>query len=286
MKLYDAKTAKKIMSENGFHTNKKYGQNFLIDENVLNDIKEAADINKDDFVIEIGPGIGTLSRVILENAGFGLLIEVDKKLIPILDDTLSDFNNYEILNCDVMKTDLVKEISERNDGKKIKFVANLPYYITTPILMKIIESDIAYESITVMVQKEVAERMEAGPGSAVYGALSLAIQFYTKPEIVEIVPRDRFLPSPKVDSAVVNLKRKSFQESVDREKLFKIIRFSFTQRRKSLYNSLANNNISDKESIKLALVRLGFDWNVRGEKLSLSDFIELTRLLSENQEIE
>jgi len=288
MRLSDAKTAKKIMLEKGFHTNKKYGQNFLIDEKVLNDIKDAADINNDDFVVEIGPGIGTLSSVILENAGFGLLIEIDKKLIPILNETLLGFNNYEILNCDVMKTDLEKEIKDRYKGKIIKFVANLPYYITTPILMKILESNIEYESITVMVQKEVAERIEAVPGSADYGALSLAVQFYTEPEIIEIVPRDRFLPAPKVDSAVVNLKRKKqdLPAGVNKEELFKIIRFSFIQRRKSLYNSLTNNNISDKESIKHALFKLGFDENVRGEKLGLNDFIELTKLLSENQEKE
>jgi 16S rRNA (adenine1518-N6/adenine1519-N6)-dimethyltransferase len=286
--LSNARIAKEIMKEAGFRTQKKYGQNFLMDEGVLIDIVEAADITEDDFVIEIGPGIGTLSEVILERAHKALLIEIDDKLIPILNKTLASYDNVKILNTDVMKTDLDEIIREESDGKKVKIVANLPYYITTPILMKILRGHVDYESITVMVQKEVALRMQAQPGNKDYGALSLAVQFYTDPEIIETVPAGKFFPPPKVDSAVINLRKKDTEipENVSEELLFTVIRSSFEQRRKALYNGLVNHKELglDKETAKACITSLGWPETVRGEKLNLEDFINLAEKIALAQE--
>ncbi|MCR4781173.1 MAG: 16S rRNA (adenine(1518)-N(6)/adenine(1519)-N(6))-dimethyltransferase RsmA [Lachnospiraceae bacterium] len=283
-KLSNPKFAKEIMNEAGFRTQKKYGQNFLMDEGVLIDIVEAADITEDDFVIEIGPGIGTLSEVILERAYKALLIEIDDKLIPILNKTLGGFDNVKIVNTDIMKIDLDKLIEEESEGRKVKIVANLPYYITTPILMKILRGHVSYESITVMVQKEVAERMEAKPGSKDYGALSLAVQFYTEPEIIEKVPAGKFFPPPKVDSAVITLRKKETElpDSVSEELLFSIIRSSFEQRRKALYNGLVNHKELglNKEKAKKAITELGWPETIRGEKLTLKDFIKLSEQIA------
>ncbi len=286
--LSNARIAKEIMNEAGFRTQKKYGQNFLMDEGVLIDIVEAADINEDDFVIEIGPGIGTLSEVILERAWKALLIEIDEKLIPILEKTLGDYDNVEIMNIDVMKVDINEIIREKAEGHKVKFVANLPYYITTPILMKILRGNVDYESVTVMVQKEVAERMQAGPGSKDYGALSLAVQFYTNPEIVDKVPAGKFFPPPKVDSAVINLKKKDtpLPEGLSEELLFLVIRSSFEQRRKALYNGLVNHKELglDKEKARKLITELGWPETVRGEKLTLDDFIRLAEKIANTKE--
>ena len=277
-----------ILEKYGFRFQKKFGQNFLIDEMILEDIIDAADITKDDVVVEIGPGIGTLSEVILERAWKALLIEIDEKLIPILEKTLGDYDNVEIMNIDVMKVDINEIIREKAEGHKVKFVANLPYYITTPILMKILRGNVDYESVTVMVQKEVAERMQAGPGSKDYGALSLAVQFYTNPEIVDKVPAGKFFPPPKVDSAVINLKKKDtpLPEGLSEELLFLVIRSSFEQRRKALYNGLVNHKELglDKEKARKIITELGWPETVRGEKLTLDDFIRLAEKIANTKE--
>ena len=278
--LSNIQIAKAIMNEKNFRTQKKLGQNFLMDESVLGDILDAADVNKDDFVLEIGPGIGTLSDGICERAGKALLIEVDEKLIPILHENLQEYDNVEIINDDVMKLNLIELLSEKSEGRPVKIVANLPYYITTPVLMKIIRGNLAYKSITVMVQKEVAERMEATPGTKAYGSLSLAVQFYTNPKIVEEVPAERFFPAPKVDSCVIHMDRKTqkYSEEFSEDLLFNVIKASFIQRRKSLYNGLANSpdlGLS-KEDAKRIITSLGVEESIRGERLGLEEFINLS----------
>jgi 16S rRNA (adenine1518-N6/adenine1519-N6)-dimethyltransferase len=278
--LSNIQIAKAIMNEKGFRTQKKYGQNFLMDESVLDDILDAAEVNKDDFVLEIGPGIGTLSDGICERAGKALLIEVDEKLIPILHENLQEYENVEIINDDVMKLDLVELLAEKSEGRPVKIVANLPYYITTPVLMKIMRGNVEYKSITVMVQKEVAERMEATPGTKSYGALSLAVQFYTNPKIIEMVPAAKFFPAPKVDSCVIHMDRKlqEYGAEFSEDLLFEVIKASFVQRRKLLYNGLANSpdlGLSKDEAKKI-ICSLGFEENIRGEKLGLDEFINLS----------
>ena len=274
-----------ILQKYNFHFQKKFGQNFLIDTHVLDKIIVEAGITKEDMVLEIGPGIGTMTQYLCENAGEVTAVEIDEALIPILKETLSGYSNVSILNEDILKVDINRLVQEKNNGKPIKVVANLPYYITTPIIMGLFESKVPLESITIMVQKEVADRMKAGPGTKDYGALSLAVQYYAKPEIVAIVPPNCFMPRPNVSSAVIRLS--CYQTppiAVDNEELlFKIIRASFNQRRKTMMNSLNNaSGISyTKEQIGAALAKTGQKENVRGEALTLEQFAKLADQLNQ-----
>ena len=262
---------------------KKFGQKFLIDGRVLEKIMDAADITKEDFVLEIGPGIGTMTQYLAERAREVLAVEIDKNLIPILAETLSEYENVDILNADILKTDLNKIAEEKNGGHPIKVVANLPYYITTPIIMGLFESHVPVENVTVMVQKEVADRMQAGPGTKDYGALSLAVQYYAEPYIAANVPPNCFMPRPKVGSAVIRLtKHKTPPVQVKNEKLlFQLIRASFNQRRKTLQNGIKNFsgfNFS-KEEVAEALEQMGVSPTIRGEALTLEQFAQLSNLL-------
>ena len=274
-----------VLQKYNFNFQKKFGQNFLIDTHVLEKIIEESGITKDDFVLEIGPGIGTMTQYLCENAREVAAVEIDKNLIPILADTLSAYDNVEVINDDILKVDINKLAEEKNGGKPIKVVANLPYYITTPIIMGLFESHVPIDSITIMVQKEVADRMQVGPGTKEYGALSLAVQYYAKPEIVAIVPPNCFMPRPKVGSAVIRLDR--YEEppvQVKDEKLmFRIIRASFNQRRKTLANGLKNSPELDftKEQIEAAIGHLGRGASIRGEALTLEEFAELANYLSD-----
>lgn len=272
-----------ILKKYQFRMQKKYGQNFLIDANILRKIVEAAQITEEDCVLEIGPGIGTMTQYLAEAAGRVTAVEIDKGLIPILEDTLSSYHNVTILCEDILKVDLTA-LSEKNGGKPLKVVANLPYYITTPIIMALFESHVPLASVTVMVQNEVAERMQTGPGSKDYGALSLAVQYYAKPEIVAKVPASCFLPRPNVDSAVVRLIRyeKPPVGAADEAFLFAVIRASFNQRRKTLANGLANAGELGltRGQVEEALGEMGLSKTVRGETLTLEQFSELSdRLL-------
>ena len=262
-----------VLQKYHFNFQKKFGQNFLIDTHVLEKIIAAADVTKDDFVLEIGPGIGTMTQYLCEHARAVAAVEIDKNLIPILGDTLGAYDNVEIINQDILKVDIRKLAEEKNGGRPIKVVANLPYYITTPIIMGLFESHVPIDSITVMVQKEVADRMQVGPGTKDYGALSLAVQYYAAPEIVAIVPPNCFMPRPKVGSAVIRLTRhKEPPVQVEDEKLmFRIIRASFNQRRKTLANGLKNSGelTLSKEVIEESITELGVPVTIRGEALSL-----------------
>lgn len=272
-----------VLQRYGFNFQKKYGQNFLIDTHVLDKIIGAAQIGPDDFVLEIGPGIGTMTQYLACAARKVVAVEIDKALIPILEDTLSDYDNARVINNDVLKVDIAKLAEEENGGKPIKVVANLPYYITTPIIMGLFENHVPIKSITVMVQKEVADRMQVGPGTKDYGALSLAVQYYAKPYIVANVPPNCFMPRPKVGSAVIRLER--YEEppvKVKDEKLmFRIIRASFNQRRKTLANGLKNSAELDyaKEEIEAAIEALGRGASIRGEALTLEEFAKLADFL-------
>ncbi len=269
-----------VLQKYDFTFQKKFGQNFLIDTHVLDKIISAAHITKEDMVLEIGPGIGTMTQYLAEAAGKVIAVEIDKNLIPILSDTLSEYQNVRIINEDVLKLDLRKLADEENRGKAIKVVANLPYYITTPIIMGLFENHVPVESITVMVQKEVADRMQTGPGSKDYGALSLAVQYYAEPYIVANVPPNCFMPRPKVGSAVIRLTRHKEPpvEVKDEKLMFDIIRASFNQRRKTLANGLNNSDkiTCSKEIITEAIEKLGKGPSVRGEALSLQEFASLS----------
>ncbi len=269
-----------MLNKYDFVFRKKFGQNFLIDTKVLTDTIRTAEITKEDFVLEIGPGIGTLTQYLAYSARKVCAVEIDRALLPILSDTMKDFDNAEILNADILKTD-IREIAEReNDGRPIKVVANLPYYITTPIILGLFESAAPIDSITVMVQKEVAERMITGPGSKAYGALSLAVQYYSKPEISFFVSPESFIPKPKVGSAVIHMKRYSDPPVAvkDEKMLFRLIRASFNERRKTLQNGIANSPDFHftKEQIAQAIAACGFPPTVRGETLTLADFAALS----------
>ena len=272
-----------VLQKYHFNFQKKYGQNFLIDPHVLDKIIGESGIEKEDMILEIGPGIGTMTQYLAEAAREVVAIEIDKNLIPILEDTLSEYKNITVINQDVLKVDLRKLVMEKNQGRPIKVVANLPYYITTPIIMELLESKLPIESITIMVQKEVAERMQQTPGSKEYGALSLAVQYYAKPEIVANVPPNCFMPRPKVGSAVIRLTlhQNPVIEVEDEEFMFRLIRASFNQRRKTLINGIGNApNINvGKEEVKAALEEMGLSENIRGEMLSLEEFARLSNLL-------
>lgn len=270
-----------VLQKYHFNFQKKYGQNFLIDTRVLNKIIAAAEITEDDCVLEIGPGIGTMTQYLAERAGEVVAVEIDRNLIPILEETLSAYKNVTIINQDILKMD-VKGLAEER-GKPLKVVANLPYYITTPIIMGLFENHVPLKNITVMVQKEVAERMQAGPGKKDYGALSLAVQYYAKPEIVANVPPNCFIPRPNVGSAVVRMDRYETPpvQVEDERKMFAVIRAAFNQRRKTLVNSLANaqeQGISRERTVQ-ALERMGLPAAIRGEALSLEQFAELSNLV-------
>lgn len=283
--LSNFKNTQEIIKKHNFSIQKKYGQNFLIDEHVLNKIIAAAELTEDDYVIEIGPGIGTMTERMAPECRHVTAIEIDKELIPILSETLSGFDNVDIINEDVLKVDLNKLIAERNDNKPVKVVANLPYYITTPIIMSLLENKIPIDTITVMVQKEVADRMMVGPGTKDYGALSLAVQYYAKPCIVANVPMNCFIPRPNVASAVIRLTcHKEPPVTVKDEKLmFNLIRASFNQRRKTLINGISNfSGLSfTKEQVAMALNSIGLSENIRGEALDLEKFAKLSDALLE-----
>lgn len=279
-----------ILQKYHFSFQKKFGQNFLIDTHVLDKIIRAANITKEDMVLEIGPGIGTMTQYLAEAAGKVIAVEIDKNLIPILSDTLSEYDNVTIINEDVLKLDIQRLADEENEGKPIKVVANLPYYITTPIIMGLFENHVPVESITVMVQKEVADRMQTGPGSKDYGALSLAVQYYAKPYIVANVPPNCFMPRPKVGSAVIRLTchEKPPVEVKDERLMFDIIRASFNQRRKTLANGLKNSDrlTCSKEVITEAIGQLGRGTSVRGEALTLEEFAVLSNYLWDRMQSE
>ena len=274
-----------VLQKYNFVFQKKFGQNFLIDTHVLDKIIGSAEITKDDVVLEIGPGIGTMTQYLACAAKKVIAVEIDKALIPILEDTLSEYENVRVINHDVLKVDIAKLAEEENGGKPIKVVANLPYYITTPIIMGLFENHVPIDSITIMVQKEVADRMQVGPGTKDYGALSLAVQYYAKPYIVANVPPNCFMPRPKVGSAVIRLERyENPPVTVEDEKLmFRLIRASFNQRRKTLANGLKNSPELDytKEEIEAAIEALGRGASIRGEALTLEEFAKLADLLSE-----
>lgn len=278
--LGNPKRTIEVLQKYDFVFQKKFGQNFLIDTHVLDKIVSAAEITKDDFVLEIGPGIGTMTQYLAYAAREVVAVEIDKALIPILEDTLQEYSNVTVLNEDILKVDIKKLADERNNGNPIKVVANLPYYITTPIIMGLFEGDVPIESITVMVQKEVADRMQVGPGTKEYGALSLAVQYYAEPYIVANVPANCFMPRPKVGSAVIRLTRHAAPpvEVVDEKLMFRIIRASFNQRRKTLANGLNNSSELSfgKEEIQRAIKACGFPEGIRGEALTLSQFAALT----------
>lgn len=275
-----------IIHKYDFHFAKKYGQNFLVDRGMLDKIIDSAEITKDDMVLEIGPGIGTMTQYLAERAGKVVAVEIDTNLIPILKDTLSSYDNVTVINEDVLKLDLENIAEEYNAGKPMKVVANLPYYITTPIVLALLEKKVPLKSITIMVQKEVADRMQVGPGTKDYGALSLAVQFYAKPEIVAVVPPECFMPRPNVSSSVIKLSL--YEECPIKVKdsafMFKLIRASFNQRRKTLSNGLSNDSALKipREKTVEALTKMGLSETIRGEALTLEQFAELSDILGEN----
>ncbi len=272
-----------ILQKYSFNFQKKYGQNFLVDTSVLDRIISAAQITRDDCVLEIGPGIGTMTQCLAEHAREVVAVEIDRNLIPILEETLSAYGNVTVINEDILKVDIKKLASERNGGRPIKVVANLPYYITTLIIMGLFENHVPMESITVMVQKEVAERMQVGPGTKDYGALSLAVQYYSRPEIVANVPPNCFIPRPSVGSAVIRLDcyKEPPVHAADEKKMFALIRASFNQRRKTLVNALGNApglGVS-KEKASAALEKMQLSPTIRGEALTLEQFAQLSGLV-------
>lgn len=282
--LYNPTNTLEIIKKYGFGFQKRFGQNFLIDGNVVEKIVREAGITKDDFVLEIGPGIGTMTQILCENAREVAAVEIDKNLIPILAETLAPYDNVTVINEDILKADVRKLAEEKNDGRPIKVVANLPYYITTPIIMGLFESNVPLESITIMVQKEVAQRMQVGPGTKDYGALSLAVQFYADAQIVLKVPASCFMPRPNVDSAVIKLVRHEDApvKVKDEQFMFRVIRAAFNQRRKTLANSLANSSelngsghACTREDVTTALEAMGLPAGIRGEALTLAQFGEL-----------
>ena len=281
--LGNPKNTIEIIQKYQFAFQKKFGQNFLIDTRVLDKIISAAGITEDDCVLEIGPGIGTMTQYLAEHAGKVVAVEIDTNLLPILDETLKGYSNVTVINSDILKLDMNKLVDEYNDGRPIKVAANLPYYITTPIIMGLFESNVPIDNITVMVQKEVADRMQVGPGSKDYGALSLAVQYYAKPYIVANVPPNCFIPRPNVGSAVIRLTRHSEPpvKVKDPDLMFKIIRASFNQRRKTLQNGLNNSPELpySKEEAAGAIEKLGLPASVRGEALTLEQFAALSDLL-------
>lgn len=281
--LGNVKNTAEVIQKYQFNFQKKFGQNFLIDSNILDKIIESAQLTKEDWVLEIGPGIGTMTQYLAEEAGEVVAVEIDKNLIPILEDTLSAYSNVTILNEDILKVDINKIVQEHNGGKPVKVVANLPYYITTPIIMALFESHVPLQSVTIMVQKEMADRMQVGPGTKDYGALSLAVQYYAKPEIITRVPASCFMPRPNVDSTVIRLTRyeKPPVKVEEEAYLFAVIRASFNQRRKTLANGLTNaGNLGvSRQMVEETLAEMGLPAMIRGETLTLEQFADLSNRL-------
>lgn len=275
-----------IMKKYNIIANKSYGQNFLIDEYTVSNIVDGADVNKDDLIIEIGPGLGTLTSLLLEKAGKVICVELDKKMINILNDRFSLYNNFELINNDILKVDLKSLIAEnKNNFKNVKVVANLPYYITTPIIMKLLEDKLDLTSITVMVQKEVAERLAESPGGKETGAITYSINYYTNPKLVLDVSKECFIPSPKVDSAVLQLMVLDTPKVkvIDEKLFFKVIKLAFLQKRKTLLNSLSNSGLESKEFLEEMLNTLNIDLKIRAEQLRLEQFGEISDYISKKQ---
>ena len=283
-RLSSHRATKDIVDKHGFKFSKSLGQNFLIDDNVIDKIIDGARVKEGDKVIEVGPGIGTLTREMAKRAEKVVAVEIDKNLIPILKETLSDFDNTEVVNEDILKVDINKLVDEKLSGGPVKLIANLPYYITTPIVMKFLEEDIPVTDIVVMVQKEVADRMNAVPSTKDYGALSVAVQYYCDTEIVAKAPRHMFIPQPKVDSTVIGLHiREEKKYKADNEQLFfKTVKAAFGQRRKTLLNSLSSMGVLDKAKIKEVLAEAGIDEKRRGETLSIEEFAHLSNIINKN----
>ena len=283
-RLSSHRATKDIVDKHGFKFSKSLGQNFLIDDNVIDKIIDGARVKEGDKVIEVGPGIGTLTREMAKRAEKVVAVEIDKNLIPILKETLADFGNTEVVNEDILKVDINKLVDEKLSGGPVKLIANLPYYITTPIVMKFLEEDIPVTDIVVMVQKEVADRMNAVPSTKDYGALSVAVQYYCDTEIVAKAPRHMFIPQPKVDSTVIGLHiREEKKYKADNEQLFfKTVKAAFGQRRKTLLNSLSSMGVLDKAKIKEVLAEAGIDEKRRGETLSIEEFANLSNIINKN----
>jgi|LSQX01.2.fsa_nt_gb 16S rRNA (adenine1518-N6/adenine1519-N6)-dimethyltransferase len=279
-KLYSPRYVKELLSSHGFSFSKSLGQNFLIDGNIVRKIVAQANITSEDYVLEIGPGMGTLTEELALNAKKVVAVELDKSLLPILEETVGKYENVEIISGDILDVDLDKLIQERLNGGPVKVVANLPYYVTTPIVGKLIESGANIDSIIVMVQKEVAERMAAGPGSKTYGSLSVFVNFYTIPEIVVKVPKTVFMPQPKIDSAVIRLKMKEQLPDVDKEQFFKVVKAAFSKRRKTIFNALSTYGFDlEREEFKEYLLKAGIKLEERAENLSVEDFIKISTTL-------
>lgn len=279
-RLYSPKYVKEIINKYDFYFSKSLGQNFLIDGNIVRNIVNKANITKDDYVLEIGPGIGTLTEELALNAKKVVAVELDKNLLPILDETLKNYDNIEIIYGDILKIDLKKLVEERIDNKRIKVVANLPYYVTTPIVARLLEKELNLDSITVMVQKEVAERMAAIPGSKAYGSLSVFVNFYTSPKIILKAPKTVFMPQPKIDSSVIKLDIKMDLPEIDKEQFFKVVKAAFSKRRKTIINSLSSYGFKlDKEDFKKALEEAKIPQDTRAENISVEDFIKLSKIL-------
>lgn len=280
-RLYSPKYVNEILNRYGFKFSKSLGQNFLVDGNIVRKISQMGDITKKDYILEIGPGIGTLTEELALNAKKVVAVELDKDLLPILDETLMDYDNVEIIQGDILKIDIHKLIEEKLEGGPIKVVANLPYYVTTPIIAKLIEEDLNIESIIVMIQKEVADRIIAGPGNKQYGSLSVFVNFYTQSQILITVPKTVFMPQPKVDSAVIELKLKKELPDVDREVFFKVVKAAFGKRRKTILNSLSNSDLGlEKEFIKEVLKKSSIPLDERAENLKIKDFIKISKTLA------
>ncbi|MDX9916684.1 MAG: 16S rRNA (adenine(1518)-N(6)/adenine(1519)-N(6))-dimethyltransferase RsmA [Gudongella sp.] len=283
-RLYSPARVKEILDMYGFRFSKGLGQNFLIDGNIVREIVKRAEVSKEDQVLEIGPGIGTLTEELALNADKVVAIEIDERLRPVLADTLSTYDNTEIVFGDVLKLPLDEILKEKFEDKPVKVVANLPYYVTTPIIGKLLEEGLAFDSISVMVQKEVADRMIANPGSKDYGALTLFIKFYTEPEVLLRVPKSVFMPQPKIDSTVVRLKLKKELPDIDRELYSKLVKAAFSKRRKTIINALSTYGLEfDKQTLKEALQRAGIEETARGEELTVEKYIQLVRQLTRSE---
>lgn len=279
-RLYSPKYVKEILNRHGFRFSKSLGQNFLTDGNIVRNICQAGEVTKEDCILEIGPGLGTLTEELALNAKKVVAVELDESLLPVLEETLKRYNNIEVVHGDILKVDVNRLIDEKLGGGPIKVIANLPYYVTTPIIAKLIEEDLNIETITVMVQKEVAERIVASPGNKQYGSLSVFINFYTSPEIVMEVPRTVFMPQPNVNSAVVKLKLKKELPEVDKKLFFKVIRSAFGKRRKTILNSLSSGELDlEKEDIKKVLERANISSKKRAEDLKIEDFVKISKIL-------
>ncbi len=279
-RLYSPKYLREIVDRYGFSFSKSLGQNFLIDGNIVRNIVKGAQVGKEDYVLEIGPGIGTLTEELALNAKKVVAVEIDKNLLPVLEDTLANYDNVEIVHADVLDLDLNKLNREKLGGGPLKIVANLPYYVTTPIIGKLLEDDLDLDSIVVMIQKEVADRMVAGPGSKTYGALSVFVNFYSQPEIILKAPKTVFMPQPKIDSSVIKLNIKKDLPEVNKDTFFKLVKAGFSKRRKTILNSLSSYGFDlDKEEIKTSLEKAGISPSERAENLSIEDFIKISEII-------